>query len=76
MKVEEKLRALGLEVPSLEELYRTNASGAHYISHFPVQNLLYLSGTTPRKDGRRYLPGVVGKDLTSSRATRRPATRR
>jgi enamine deaminase RidA (YjgF/YER057c/UK114 family) len=63
MKAEEKLRALGLEVPSLEELYRTNASGAHYISHFPVQNVLYLSGTTPRKDGHAHLPGVVGKDL-------------
>jgi enamine deaminase RidA (YjgF/YER057c/UK114 family) len=64
MTVEAKLRALGFEVPSLEDLYRTNASGAHYISHFPVQNLLYLSGTTPRKDGRPYRPGIVGKDLT------------
>jgi enamine deaminase RidA (YjgF/YER057c/UK114 family) len=63
MKAEETLRSLGFEVPSLEDLYRTNASGAHYISHFPVQNLLYLSGTTPRKDGQGYLPGVVGKDL-------------
>jgi enamine deaminase RidA (YjgF/YER057c/UK114 family) len=64
MKVEEKLAALGLELPSLEDLYRTNASGAHYISHFPVQNLLYLSGTTPRKGDQGYLPGVVGKDLS------------
>lgn len=63
MRTEETLRTLKLEVPSLEDLYRTNASGAHYISHFPVQNLLYLSGTTPRKDGQSYLPGVVGKDL-------------
>jgi enamine deaminase RidA (YjgF/YER057c/UK114 family) len=64
MKAEEKLRALGLDVPDLDDLYRTNASGAHYISHYPVQNLLYLSGTTPRKNGQGYLPGVVGKDLT------------
>ena len=64
MKVEEKLAKLGLDVPNLEDLYRTNPSGAHYISHFPVQNLLYLSGTTPRKGGQPYLPGVVGKDLT------------
>ena len=63
MKAEQKLRELGFEVPSLEELYRTNASGAHFISHYAVQNLLYLSGTTPRKDGHPYLPGVVGKDL-------------
>ena len=61
MKVEEKLAKLGFELPRLEDLYRTNASGAHYISHFPVQNLLYLSGTTPRKVGQGYLPGVVGK---------------
>jgi enamine deaminase RidA (YjgF/YER057c/UK114 family) len=64
MNVEAKLVSLGMDVPSLEDLYRTNASGAHYISHFPVQNLLYLSGTTPRKGGQAYLPGVVGKDLT------------
>ena len=64
MNVEKKLEKLGLELPDLEDLYRTNASGAHYISHYPVQNLLYLSGTTPRKGGQTYLPGMVGKDLT------------
>src|SRR4029453_11375932 len=31
---------------------------------YPVHNLLYLSGTTPRRDGRSYLPGIVGQDLT------------
>jgi enamine deaminase RidA (YjgF/YER057c/UK114 family) len=66
MTIEEKLGKLGLDVPDLESLYRTNPSGAHYISHFPVQNLLYLSGTTPRRDGQPYLPGVVGKDLTAA----------
>jgi enamine deaminase RidA (YjgF/YER057c/UK114 family) len=64
MKAEETLRSLGLSVPILEDLYRTNTTGAHYISHYPLQNLLYLSGTTPRKDGQAYLPGVVGKDLS------------
>ena len=64
MKVEQTLAQLGMAVPDLEGLYRTNPSGAHYISHFPMQNLLYLSGTTPRKDGQAYLPGVVGKDLS------------
>jgi len=64
MNVEAKLATLGLELPKLEDLYSTNASGAHYVSHFPVQNLLYLSGTTPRKGGQPYLPGVVGKDLS------------
>jgi len=64
MNVESKIAKLGLELPNLEDLYRTNSSGAHYISHYAVQNMLYLSGTTPRKGGQGYLPGVVGKDLT------------
>ena len=51
MAVEDKLKRLGLVVPNLEDLYRTNASGAHYISHFPVQGMLHLSGTVPIKDG-------------------------
>ena len=63
MRVEESLKRLGLTVPNLEALWRVNASGAHYISHFPVKGLLYLCGTTPVRDGRGYLPGVVGKDL-------------
>jgi enamine deaminase RidA (YjgF/YER057c/UK114 family) len=64
MRVEEKLRTLGYHLPDLAEQYRTNPSGAHFISHFAVQNLLYLSGTTPTKDGRPFNPGVVGQDLT------------
>ena len=64
MNVEAKIAKLGLELADLEDLYRTNSSGAHYISHYAVQNLLYLSGTTPRKGGQGSLPGVVGKDLT------------
>ena len=64
MIVEDKLKALGLMVPNLEDLYRTNLSGAHYISHFPVQGMLYLSGTVPIKDGKLYLPGVLGENLT------------
>ena len=68
MSVESNLKTLGLAVPSLDDLYRKNASGAHYISHFPVQNLLYLSGTVPIKDGQLYRPGVVGQDLTLEQA--------
>lgn len=63
MRVEESLKRLGLTVPNLEALWRVNASGAHYISHYPVRGLLYLCGTTPMRDGRGYLPGVVGKNL-------------
>ena len=64
MVVEEKLRALGFPLPDLDTEYRQNASGAHFISHFAVQSLLYLSGTTPVRDGRAYLTGVLGRDLT------------
>jgi enamine deaminase RidA (YjgF/YER057c/UK114 family) len=62
--VEAKLEKLGLPLPDLDQLYRSNASGARFISHLAVGNLLYLSGTTPMRDGRPYLPGVVGADLT------------
>ena len=64
MVVEEKLRALGLAVPDLDAEYRENPAGAHFVSHLPVQNLLYLSGTVPLKDGRPFRPGVLGRDLT------------
>jgi enamine deaminase RidA (YjgF/YER057c/UK114 family) len=64
MIIEAKLQSLGLQVPDLEQQYRTNASGAHFISHYAVQNLLYLSGTTPMKDGKPFNTGVVGQDLT------------
>src|SRR5262245_50715983 len=64
MIVEEKLKALGLTLPNLDEQYRKNTSGARFISHYAVQNVLYLSGTTPLKDGEPFNQGVVGKDLT------------
>ena len=64
MIVEQKLLRLGLVVPDLEQDYATNPSGARFISHFAVQNVLYLSGTAAVKDGEAYLTGVVGKDLT------------
>jgi enamine deaminase RidA (YjgF/YER057c/UK114 family) len=64
MLVEQKLHALGMPVPDLDADYRENRSGAHFISHFAVQNLLYLSGTVPIKEGRPFRPGLVGRDLT------------
>ena len=62
--VEDKLTALGFTLPDLDEQYHRNASGARFISHYAVQNVLYLSGTTPMKDGQPFNPGVLGKDLT------------
>jgi enamine deaminase RidA (YjgF/YER057c/UK114 family) len=64
MIIEDKLRTLGLNLPDLDEQYRQNTSGARFISHYAVQNVLYLSGTTPTKDGRPFNTGVLGKDLT------------
>jgi enamine deaminase RidA (YjgF/YER057c/UK114 family) len=64
MIVEDKLKALGLNLPDLDEQYRKNTSGARFISHYAVQSMLYLSGTTPMKDGQPFNTGVVGKDLT------------
>jgi len=68
MIVEDKLTRLGLALPDLEALYRDNPSGAHFISHYAVQNLLYLSGTVPVKDGSPHRQGVVGRDLTLEHA--------
>ena len=64
MLVEAKLATLGLSLSDLDQLYRGNASGARFISHLAVNNMLYLSGTTPLQDGRPYLPGIVGGDLS------------
>jgi len=64
MHVEAKIEKLGLPLPDLDQLYRGNASGARFISHLAVNNMLYLSGTTPVRDGRPYLPGLVGGDLS------------
>ena len=64
MHVEAKLEKLKLALPDLDQQYRANASGARFVSHLAVNNLLYLSGTTPMKDGRPYLPGIVGADLS------------
>ena len=64
MIVEAKIQALGLQLPNLEEQYRANLSGARFLSHYAVQNLLYLSGTTPLRDGTPFNTGVVGQSLT------------
>ena len=74
MKVEQTLAQLGMAVPDLEGLYRTNPSGAHYISHFPMQNLLYLSGPLPARTARPTCPGWSARISAWPRGTRRPAT--
>jgi len=64
MTTEEKLASLGLSLLDIDEQYRANPSGAHFISHFALPPLLYLSGTVPLKDGKPFQRGVLGKDLT------------
>ena len=64
MHIEKKLDALGLTLMDLDRAYRANASGARFLSHLAVGNLLYLSGTTPVHDGQPHLLGVVGADLS------------
>ncbi len=64
MSIEETVRARGLALPDLETLWRVNPSRAQYVSHLPVQNLLYLCGYLPYKDNKPYLTGVLGRDLT------------
>ena len=64
MIVEERLQTLGFVLPDLEAEYRSNPSGAHFISHYAVGSLLYLSGTVPLRDGKPFRPGALGRDLT------------
>jgi len=64
MIVENKLEALGLVLPDTERDYKSNASGARYVSHLAVGNVLYLSGTCAMKDGKPFRQGVLGADLS------------
>lgn len=57
MKVEEKLRELGLELPP------PPAAVANYVGAVRVGNLLFVSGHGPVKDGK-HVVGKVGRDLT------------
>jgi enamine deaminase RidA (YjgF/YER057c/UK114 family) len=59
MIVEAKLASLGFPLPDLEADYRTNRSGARFVSHRAVGALLYLSGTVAIRDGAPYLTGLV-----------------
>src|SRR5260370_3482815 len=64
MHIEKKLDAVGLTLMDLDRAYRANAAGARFVSHLAVNNVLYLSGTTPVRDGKPHLVGVVGADLS------------
>ncbi len=64
MHAERRLAELGLPLDPLAENYALDTSGAKFVSHLAVGELLYLSGTVPERDGLPYLTGVLGADLT------------
>jgi enamine deaminase RidA (YjgF/YER057c/UK114 family) len=64
VNAEHRLEALGFRLDPLERNYALDTSGARFVSHLAVGELLYLSGTVPELDGVPYLTGVVGEDLT------------
>lgn len=58
MRVEKKLREMGLELPDIA------APAGVYVLARRVGNLLYLAGQTAHINGEVLVSGVVGKDLT------------
>ncbi|MBI3329262.1 MAG: RidA family protein [Nitrospinae bacterium] len=58
MRVEAKLKELGLELPP------TPKPAANYVGAVHTGNLLFVSGHGPTKDGRFAYIGKVGKDLS------------
>lgn len=64
MSIEENIRKAGITISALEEIYGVNPSGARYITHRAVGETLYLTGTCAAKDGKPFMTGVLGEDLT------------
>jgi enamine deaminase RidA (YjgF/YER057c/UK114 family) len=64
MHAERRLAELGLPLDPLADNYALDTSGAKFVSHLAVGELLYLSGTVPERDGLPYLTGIVGAGLT------------
>jgi enamine deaminase RidA (YjgF/YER057c/UK114 family) len=62
MKTEERLKELGIELPTL-----TNPL-ANYVNAVRTGNLLYLAGKGPGRPGEPLPTGKVGRDLTIEQA--------
>lgn len=60
--VEDKLRTLGLELPS------PPTPGGTYVPSVTTGNLIYLSGVTPKTKDGRPLAGKVGTNITTEDA--------
>ena len=54
MLVETKLAQLGLTLPDLDQHYRGNASGARFISHLAVGNMLCSTAYSDFGEGATY----------------------
>ena len=55
---EEKLEILGIKLP------KVSAPVANYVRAVRTGNLLFLSGSGPKKEDGTYITGKVGDDLT------------
>ena len=51
MHAERRLAELGLPLDALADNYALDTSGAKFVSHLAVGELLWLSGTVPERDG-------------------------
>jgi len=58
MKVEAKLRAMGLELPANPKVM------ANYLTAVRTGNLVFLSGHGPLREDGTFITGKVGADLT------------
>ena len=62
---EAKLRELGINLPDLAaEATDDDIYGSRLVSYRHKNNVLYLAGSIPWRDGAPVNPGVLGKDLT------------
>ncbi|CAN5359980.1 RidA family protein [soil metagenome] len=58
MSIQEKLRALNIELPAL------SAPAASYVMYVQTGNTVFLSGHIAKKDGKVWV-GQLGKDMTT-----------
>lgn len=63
MGIRENLKNAGLTIPTMDDIYGQNPSGAKYITHRAVGETLYLTGTCAHKDGAPFMLGLLGDDL-------------
>ncbi|MEM8646084.1 MAG: RidA family protein [Pseudomonadota bacterium] len=64
MSIQDRLDKAEITIPTMEEIYGLNPSGARYITHRAVGETLYLTGTCAAKDGKPFMTGILGEDLT------------